>query len=336
MSNILLSIIVPVYNVECYVERCLKSIDELTISAFEVIIVDDGSTDSSLGICSKFVLSRPNFFVFTKENEGQGVARNFGLTKAAGEFICYIDSDDWIEPSMAEDVIRVLVEKNADFANFGLDFNSLDNRTIKKFNHFDTQELQGSQIFLDALIDKNILSVAGNKIYRRSFLLQHNILFPPFRVNEDLFYSRAVSFFAKKTVFISKVYYHALFRPGSTSRKMSVEMFNVSVDLIRYEHSFFSERLDDETYLIRFNAHIVKFLSYMLIKSAFRVPAYSEYRYCFDIVNNVNYHELGLRKDILSVLTFKVRIMVLLCRRPMLLRIFASALKKLGLSSFVY
>jgi glycosyltransferase EpsH len=336
VSSILLSIIVPVYNVACYVERCLRSIDEQTIRNFEVIIVDDGSTDSSLDICSKFVLSRPNFYVFTKENEGQGVARNFGLTKASGEFICYVDSDDWIEPSMAEDVMRVLIEKNADFANFGLDFVSLDNQMIKKINHFDIEELYGLQIFLDALIDKNILSVSWNKIYRRSFLLQHNILFPPFRVNEDLFYSRAVSFFAKKTVFISKVYYHALVRPGSTSRKMSSEMFNVSVDLIRYERNFFHVRLNDESSLLHFNAHVIKFLSYMLIQSAFRIPAYSEYRSCFEIANNVNYHELGLRKDVLSVLTFKGRIMVLLCRMPLLLRVFASALKRLGLSSFVY
>lgn len=334
IKNITVSIIIPVYNVQPYLERCLQSIANQTLKDIEVVIIDDGSTDSSLKICEVFSNKYDNFFTYSKSNEGQGIARNYGLQRAQGQFICYVDSDDWIEPSMCEDVVQVLNQTKADFANFGVDFISNEGKVVKKIGYFEVTELTGDELFLNALIDRHILSISWNKIYRRSFLLENKILFPPFRVNEDLFYSRAVSYYANKAVFISKVYYHALVRPSSTSRKMSAQMFRVSVDLIEYEKDFFSNRIEQEEGQRYFDAHVVKFFGYMLIQASFRILNYAEYRSCFDIVQSIGFYDFCLRKDVTIILRPKARFILALCQRPMILRILAIIVKYLGLSSF--
>jgi glycosyltransferase involved in cell wall biosynthesis len=334
MNSPIISIIVPVYNTADFLKKCLNSIANQTLKNIEVILVDDGSTDCSLDICNQFAVKHNNFLVYTKTNEGQGVARNIGLAKSHGQFICYVDSDDWIEPSMCEDVILVLDQTNADFANFGVDFISNEGKVVKKIDHFDVTELTGDELFLNALIDRYILSTACNKIYRRSFLLEKKILFPPFRVNEDLFYSRAVSYYANKAVFISNVYYHALVRPSSTSRKMSAQMFITSEKLIRYEQDFFSLRLQQENCQPYFQAHVAKFFSYMLIQAAFRISDYAEYRSCFDISKRVDFYNLCTRKEVVSKLRYKGRVMLIVCKYPSVLRALAIIAKKLGLSSF--
>jgi glycosyltransferase EpsH len=333
-----ISFIVPVFNVELYLEKCLLSILNQSLKNIEVIVVNDGSTDSSLDICYRLAKIYTKLRIFNKKNEGQGIARNFGLNEAHGKYVCYVDSDDSIDSHMAEELFVVLDKNkdNVDFINFGFNFIAADGHEIKKFDKFEIKELIGAEIFLDALIDKNIYSTSCNKLYRRSFLLKNNILFPPFRVNEDIFYSRAISFFATKSLFIPKVYYHALVRAGSTSRKMSTDMFRTSVNLIEYEKSFFATRLNHDPDLTYFHAHIVKLFSYMLIQSAFRISVYSDYKMCFDIASQVNYYEIGSYKSISSVLTRKGRIMIILCRYPFFLRVLANILKKMGLSSFVY
>lgn len=335
-KGIILSIIVPVYNVELYLVKCLQSIVNQTLKDIEVIIVDDESTDSSLMICEHFSNKYENFHTYSKINEGQGVARNYGLQIAQGQFVCYVDSDDWIEPSMCEEVVEVMKKTNADFVNFGVDFISSTGKVVKKIQDFKVKELTGDELFLNALIDRHILSISWNKIYRRSFLLENGILFPTIRVNEDLFYSRAVSYYASKAVFISNVYYHALVRPGSTSRKMSVPMFRVSEDLINYEKQFFAKRLQQSDCQRYFCAHVAKLFSYMLIQASFRISDYAEYKSCFNIANEAGFYDYCSRNDVGSILGFKGRVMLSLCRYPMMLRLLAVILQKLGLSSFVY
>lgn len=332
----LLSFVIPVFNTAPYLAKCLQSVANQTLENIEVILVDDGSTDKSWEICHEFVNNYPNFKCYTKINEGQGVARNYGLQKAQGEFICFVDSDDWIEPSMCEDMVQVMNQSNADFANFGLDFVTSEGRIVKSIHHFEVKELVGENLFINALIDRYIMSTSCNKIYRRSFLSDNKILFPPIRANEDLFFSRAIAYYSNKTVFVSKVYYHALVRSGSTSRSMSAEMFHISKHLVEYEYDFFFSRLQQDDCQLYFSAHIVKFFSYLLIQAAFRISDYTEYRSCFDIANDVNFNAHCSRKDVISILGIKGHLMVFLCRYPMFLRLLAIITKKIGLSSFVY
>ena len=110
----LISIVIPVYNVEDFLERCLDSVSCQTYKETEVIIVNDGSTDSSPEIIERYVEEYPNFKSFTIENSGQGGARNFGIEKANGEYIAFLDSDDYISPNCIELLAETAKRENSD------------------------------------------------------------------------------------------------------------------------------------------------------------------------------------------------------------------------------
>lgn len=118
MSNkdSLISIIIPVYNVEIYIEQCLDSIKKQSYQNFEVIIVNDGSQDNTESICKKIVQSDARFKYFSKENGGVSSARNFGLDNANGHYITFIDGDDWVDPNHLEILIKSITENNSDIA----------------------------------------------------------------------------------------------------------------------------------------------------------------------------------------------------------------------------
>ena len=118
MSNkdSLISIIIPVYNVEKYIEQCLDSIKKQSYQNFEVIIVNDGSQDNTESICKKIAQSDARFKYFSKENGGVSSARNFGLDNANGHYITFIDGDDWVDPNHLEILIKSITENNSDIA----------------------------------------------------------------------------------------------------------------------------------------------------------------------------------------------------------------------------
>lgn len=109
-----ISVIVPVYNIEKYLLECLESIAAQTLEDIQVLLIDDGSKDTSGKICKAFIETHPNFAYFYKENGGTASARNVGLEHARGEYIGFVDSDDWIEPDMFETMYRAVKEANAD------------------------------------------------------------------------------------------------------------------------------------------------------------------------------------------------------------------------------
>lgn len=115
----LVSIIIPVYNVELFLEKCLDSVKNQTYKDIEVIIVNDGSTDSSPEIINRYVAENANFKGFTIENSGQGGARNFGIEKASGEYIAFLDSDDYIAPNCIERLAETAKNENSDIVVCG-------------------------------------------------------------------------------------------------------------------------------------------------------------------------------------------------------------------------
>ena len=109
MSNhedILVSIIIPVYNVEDYLERCIDSIKRQTHKNIEIIIVDDGSTDRCPQLCDDYARDDSRIIVIHKENQGLGLARNTGIDVARGEWICFVDSDDYVSPFLSKDFLK--------------------------------------------------------------------------------------------------------------------------------------------------------------------------------------------------------------------------------------
>lgn len=162
----LISIIVPVYNVEKYLEKCVNSIINQTYSNLEIILVNDGSTDNSGKLCDNLATKDPRIVVYHKENGGVSSARNLGLDKAKGEFIGFIDSDDYIDPDMYEFLYKELKKNNVDISMCGLYHVYAD----KKDSQVDSAEyyVMDSEQAIKMVLDSKITSVTPvNKLYSK-------------------------------------------------------------------------------------------------------------------------------------------------------------------------
>lgn len=332
MHDITVSIIIPVFNVQYYLPRCLQSLESQSLSNTEVIIIDDGSTDRSLEICHGFAKNNLNWSVTSKINEGQGVARNLGIRKARGEFLIFVDSDDWVDSRLCEEVYTKLKNSGADFASFGFDFID-SNSTIKKvFNNFTVSKLSGKEIFLNSLLDKNILSISWNKMYRRLLLVNGDVFFPPIRSNEDIFFSRAVSAASDSCIFINETLYHAQIRPESTSRNMSLKIYHDTVLLFDIErHKFYFTNPVEKNI---FNAHVIKLWTYLIIQGGFRIKDNKEFLHCIDVARGDGFFSLIKSTDITRHLSLKNRILMYLCFFPRLLRLICRISRKMGIQPY--
>lgn len=130
----LVSIIIPVYNVEKYVEKCIQSLCKQTYNNIEILLVDDGSTDSSGEICEFYANKDSRIKVFHKENGGQGSARNLALDNAKGNYICFLDSDDSVKEDYVEFLYNLLIERNLDISICNYEIYDENNRFLKKRN----------------------------------------------------------------------------------------------------------------------------------------------------------------------------------------------------------
>ena len=115
-NSIKLSIIVPVYNSEKFLNKCINSLINQTIKNIEIILINDGSSDNSLNICNEFAKKDSRIKVFSQENSGQATARNVGLDNATGEYITFTDADDWVDPDYYEKLLNTALNHNADVA----------------------------------------------------------------------------------------------------------------------------------------------------------------------------------------------------------------------------
>lgn len=195
MGMPLVSIIVPVYGVERYLENCIKSILSQTYSDFEVILVDDCSPDSCPEICDKEALKDDRIRVIHKKvNEGLGFARNTGLENAKGEYVLFLDSDDYIESTLLENAVGAL-EDTTDMVIFGINrvFEDKDGN-ITKTEKLIPEEMKGStpkdaaDIFR-MLNVKKAFPFAWNKLYRRGFIEKHSARFESTKLIEDFLFN---------------------------------------------------------------------------------------------------------------------------------------------------
>lgn len=179
----LVSVIVPVYNVEQYLNRCVESILLQTYNNIEVILVDDGSTDKSGVMCDSFASSDARIRVIHKKNGGLSSARNEGLKRATGDFIAFVDSDDYISSTMIEHLVRDMDDYNADISSIG--YCMFDDSGKPNINKSDTTEVFDKLSAIKLLFSKDkFCNFAWNKLYKKE--LFDNISFPVGRKMEDL------------------------------------------------------------------------------------------------------------------------------------------------------
>ncbi|MEN5434787.1 glycosyltransferase family 2 protein [Sphingobacterium faecium] len=218
----MISIILPCYNVEKYLARAIKSILNQNCNYFELLIIIDGSPDNSKLIAEEYAKEDPRIKVFEKPNGGLSDARNFGLERAEGEFVYFMDSDDWIDNGLLLDNVKILEEDSLDFIIFGYtqDNEDLEGNVLSFRNVIPKLNYLSSTSHSPAVIDSHTLGLMGyawNKIYRRDFLMKNNIWFEKgTSLVEDILFNVQVYNNSDKIVFNKRAYYHYINRPVVT------------------------------------------------------------------------------------------------------------------------
>ncbi len=205
-KKIKVSVIVPVYNVENYLEECLLSLEKQTLQDIEIILVDDGSTDNSSVILNDFARRKPELFkLFTKANGGLGDARNFGIQQASGEYLAFIDSDDFVEPTMMEELYQAGVTHGCDIVLadlYGFD-NVTGYSTVEKSPFSNSGVLDMNSLLLHAT--RPVVVSACTKIYRRSIFAKWQF---PEGWYEDMGLIPILFSYAEKVYYLAKPLYH--------------------------------------------------------------------------------------------------------------------------------
>ncbi len=219
MSNdVELSIIVPVYNSEAFLDKCINSLLSQNVRNIEVILVDDGSDDNSLEICNRFAQLDTRVKVFSQMNSGQSKARNVGLEHASGFFITFVDSDDWIDPDYYEKLTNAAKKYDADVVCGSI---IRERKTSRKYriNYTKEEVFIYPQEKIDAARVPDMCYV-WNKVYRAAFLKEINLKFIEGMFFEDVdFVTRAV-YFSNKVVTVPGTYYHYWVNKNSTVKTM--------------------------------------------------------------------------------------------------------------------
>jgi glycosyltransferase involved in cell wall biosynthesis len=207
------SIIVPVYNVEKYLEKCLDSLINQTLKDIEIICINDGSLDNSINILEKYAIKDNRLKIISQKNAGLSAARNTGINAASGDYIGFCDSDDWVSLDFYEKLYKCAVQNNTDIACG--EIIKIRKGKEKKFLTYNNETI--AKTYLEKLQSCNVpdYSYVWNKIYRLSKIKKHNLYFEEGITYEDIIFSPQALFYLDKTVTIKNTYYYYLSRKTS-------------------------------------------------------------------------------------------------------------------------
>ncbi len=336
MINPKVSIIVPVYNVEKYLERCVSSLKEQTLKDIEIILVDDSSTDSSLEICNKMAAEDSRIKVIHKPNEGAGMARNAALDIASGEYIGFVDSDDFVELNMFETLYDKAVQHGSDLVLSGVLFvdgnmfsekdKCIRKEYFEKDTNFDTKEtLEKLRMGIvgslpeDADDSKYGMSIWKN-LFKLEIIKKNNIVFQSEReiYSEDALFMIDYISCIKKATGISEAFYNYCRNGDSISKTYKKDRFEKSLAFVNEVENRFKKDIKEEDYRI----YIDRFWQAMC-----RVLCTQEIMYAQD--NNIKYSVLKERLQMICThsLTLKVLKKYPIWKLPLKQSLFAFGVK---------
>jgi len=214
-NMIKISLIIPVYNVEKYLEKCLSTCvnQDISIDEYEIIIVNDGTKDNSLNIVYEFEQKYRNIKVYSQENQGLSAARNKGLSLAKGEYVWFIDSDDWIKTNCMRRITDLCRSNSLDALAISAANVIEDN--IEKRSKYITNEIHSGK----EVLRKGVMTVcAPFTIYKRSFLLEYELFFKQGIFHEDSEFTPRAYYFIKRILFLDDICYFVRQNPTSITR----------------------------------------------------------------------------------------------------------------------
>ena len=235
------SVIVPIYNNEKYLKECLDSICNQTLDDIEIICVNDGSEDNSLKILEEYKQKDNRIILLNQDNLGVSAARNNGIKIATGEYIGFVDSDDYIDNDFYEKLYNSAIQNNSDMAVAGiLRFNGMRRKYMLTFNDEILESNLNKKMELCKIPCQ---SYTVNKIYKRNLLLEHNLFFKEGVYYEDVRFIMRVIYFLKNIVTVPDTYYNYRKNYNSTvktiSDKKNQDMLDAKKDILVFakEHN---------------------------------------------------------------------------------------------------
>lgn len=311
------SIIVPVYNGEKYITRCIESILEQTYLNIEIIIVNDGSADNTEKIIKDLAQKDQRIKIYSNENKGVSYSRNFGLNNASGEYICFVDSDDWIEKDMIQDLLETMKKHECEIVRCSYAVNKSNGTMI---NYTEEDKLYSTKQEIKELL----YEIVGGKIPSFSVLLliKKDIILEKFDESipfmEDTIFLIGLLKNVKKIYFTSKVFYHYFDNDNSATK--SIKNIEKNIESLLNVNKKMKEKLKDDTniYINIDNNHC-----YILINMIYKYILYADFKDVTCILN---------RKDIRSIIekvdtnkgsmTMKISVFLIKNKKYVLLRIF--------------
>lgn len=255
----LVSVVIPIYNVDLYLAQCLDSLISQTYANLEFICVNDGSTDQSLDILLKYQSKDPRIHVIHQVNAGLSAARNMGMRAAQGEFICFVDSDDWCEVTMIEEMVAVLESTASNFVNCAMNCYDEQKKTFQKSNEYFSlgmfsNEQNRRKLTLEDL-EPVILTfnvTACSKLFRHEFLINHQLYFKEGLVHEDeFFFLDMLPHIQSFAITKNYLYNYRINRAGSIMKTINLRWESL-LTLYKYKYHI----LNQENLLMRDN-HIL-------------------------------------------------------------------------------
>ena len=238
------SVIVPIYNVEKYLEKCINSLLSQTLEDIQIILVNDGSKDNSGNIAKEYEKNNKDRVIYVeKENGGLSDARNYGLKYATGNFIAFLDSDDYIEKNAYEEMYNKAIEENADYVecDFIWEFpNKI--RVDKQYPYKNKKEMLSF-----------VRVVAWNKLIKRQLITDNNLEFPKGLRYEDVEFTYKLIPFVNKFAYVDKPFIHYVQREGSIANvqnERTAEIFTVLDNVIEFykKNNIYEEYRDELEY----------------------------------------------------------------------------------------
>lgn len=218
----LISVVVPVYNVENYLAKCLYSIIGQSYSNLDIILINDGSTDNSVNICEEFAARDSRIRLVNQDNQGLSGARNTGISLIRGKYVTFVDSDDWIDIDYVETLYNLIIKHDADVSVVSFVYeeqietsDGVVERTRVRYNDGQVLIYDSHSALRELCRDKVLQNFAWGKIYKSSLWLDNDIRFPLGKLYEDIFTASEIFVRVSKVVVYNVTRYHYRMRGGS-------------------------------------------------------------------------------------------------------------------------
>lgn len=260
------TIVVPIYNADRYLDNCIKNLKAQTYENLEIILVDDGSTDDSGKKCDDFARDDDRIRVIHQPNGGPSLARNTGMEKATGDFILFYDADDDIVPNLVEDNVKLAIQNDADVVMFGFWYHNMDTG-VRRDNILGRSFVGNADEFFDdyllLTIDHEVFNAPWNKLYKRSFLEKNGLHFcTEVPIYEDAAFNSIMLQHAEKIVVNDQMYYVYYVRSAGSLITKYVDCYFDSVTYL-YDNAMDYCRLhkDNNRQIERFSRLYVKLVA---------------------------------------------------------------------------